>query len=105
MSLFHSEGSVLVDYFVELSELGRTVNTAEMKRLFHDSLTKYSANQAALTASPTGNGTEYKLGKFIIDPTYTDFIGMNFHPSYLLIFFLLKIVFRKVGSLYLNIAT
>lgn len=77
---FVSEGSVLVDYFVELTELGRTVSTADMKRLFHESLAKYTASQAALVgdtsaAIGTSNQTEYHIGKFVIDPNYTDFIG------------------------------
>lgn len=76
-----SEGSVLVDYFVELTELGRTVNTADMKRLFHESLSKYTANQAALVgdtsaaSNSNNNQTEYRMGSFVVDPNYTDFIG------------------------------
>lgn len=47
-----------------------------MKRLFHESLARYTANQVALGNEPApNNSTFYRMGKFDIDPKYTDFIG------------------------------
>ncbi|KAL1116310.1 hypothetical protein AAG570_005805, partial [Ranatra chinensis] len=75
------EGSVIVDYFVELSELGRSVSTADLRRLFHESVRRYAlateplalaAHDRAAIASE--NATRLKLGKFYVDPKYTDFI-------------------------------
>lgn len=33
-----SKGSVLVDYFVELTDLSQDINTLEIKRMFHEAL-------------------------------------------------------------------
>lgn len=35
-----SKGSVLVDYFVELTDLSQDINTLEIKRMFHEALRK-----------------------------------------------------------------
>lgn len=78
---FYSEGSILVDYFIELSELGRTVNTADMKRMFHDSLYRSTINSEALIGEASTvdsadlSNQQLRLGKFIVDPKYTDFVG------------------------------
>lgn len=65
-----SQGSVLVDYFVELQDLSQKINTQELKVLFHDSLRTYNAHR--------WNETKVKgpmrLGEFIIDPKSTDFV-------------------------------
>lgn len=58
-------GSVLVDYFVELTDVGRRVDTQEMKRLFHSSL----------SADPDAISSRLQLGSFLVDPKSTDFIG------------------------------
>jgi hypothetical protein len=58
--------SVLVDYFVELADVGRNVDTQEMKQLFHSSL---SADPEAVVSS------RLQLGSFVVDPKFTDFIG------------------------------
>lgn len=58
-------GSVLVDYFVELTDVGRRVDTQEMKRLFHNSL----------SADPDAVSSRLQLGSFLVDPKSTDFIG------------------------------
>jgi len=58
-------GSVLVDYFVELTDVGRRVDTQEMKRLFHNSL----------SADPDAVSSRLQLGTFLVDPKSTDFIG------------------------------
>jgi hypothetical protein len=59
-------GSVLVDYFVELTDVGRRVDTQEIKRLFHSSL---SADPDSIVSS------RLQLGSFVVDPKFTDFIG------------------------------
>ncbi|KAK0167859.1 hypothetical protein PV327_001714 [Microctonus hyperodae] len=65
-----SQGSILVDYFIELQELTQKVNTQELKVLFHDSLRAYNAHR--------WNETKVKgpmrLGEFVIDPKSTDFV-------------------------------
>jgi hypothetical protein len=58
-------GSVLVDYFVELTDVGRRVDTQEMKKLFHNSL----------SAGPDAVNSRLQLGSFLVDPKSTDFIG------------------------------
>jgi hypothetical protein len=58
-------GSVLVDYFVELTDVGHRVDTQEMKRLFHNSL----------SAEPDVVNSRLQLGSFLVDPKSTDFIG------------------------------
>lgn len=71
-----SEGSVLVDYLVELNEIGRQVDTQEIKRLFHQSLMDSSPknrepkslNQSAVAEA------RIALGQFEVDPKYTDFV-------------------------------
>ncbi|XP_065207036.1 mucin-5AC [Planococcus citri] len=68
-----SEGSVIVDYFVELSDLGRTVNTADMKRLFHETLVQEMVTSETFTLSNNSDYRQLKLGKFVIDPVHTDF--------------------------------
>lgn len=67
-----SEGSILVDYFVELANLEQNVNTQELKVIFHDSLRTYNANRW----NETKTKSSIKLGSFTIDPKYTDFVGM-----------------------------
>lgn len=57
-------GSVLVDYFVELTDVGRRVDTQDMKRLFHNSLSE----------DPDVVSSRLQLGRFLVDPKSTDFI-------------------------------
>ncbi|XP_055373027.1 putative mediator of RNA polymerase II transcription subunit 26, partial [Condylostylus longicornis] len=81
-----NKGSVLVDYFVELTNITENINTLELKRLFHDALI-----QTPLTIIPSstdndnyeqyreGKGEKlvketFMLGRFIVDPLSTDFI-------------------------------
>lgn len=75
-----------MDYFIELNDLGRQIDTLEMKRLFHDSLedaVKDNSDKYREGKSTDFNKTEIKLdgkftlGNFILDPTYTEFIGKN----------------------------
>lgn len=76
-----SKGSVLVDYFVELDDIPDTVNTLQIRRMFHDALKP--APQVNLTETgDQGHGSAvpqvketFLLGKFVLDPMSTDFIG------------------------------
>ncbi|XP_057330938.1 mucin-2 isoform X2 [Microplitis mediator] len=66
-----SQGSILVDYFVELQDLSQKINTQELKVLFHDSLRAYNAhrwNETKINKGPV------RLGNFVIDPKSTDFV-------------------------------
>lgn len=80
---FYSPGSVLVDYFVELTDLGRKVDTMELKVLFNEALSVAPAASARSIGKSeqlrdgSKNTTKLALGSFVIDPTYTDFIGMR----------------------------
>ncbi|KYQ46851.1 hypothetical protein ALC60_14142, partial [Trachymyrmex zeteki] len=65
-----SQGSILVDYFVELANLQQKVNTQELKVIFHDSLRTYNANQW----NETNMKGPLRMGMFTIDPKYTDFV-------------------------------
>ncbi|XP_076666269.1 uncharacterized protein LOC143367885 isoform X2 [Andrena cerasifolii] len=65
-----SEGSILVDYFVELDNLEQNVNTQELKVIFHDALRTYNTNRW----NDTNTKSSIKLGSFAIDPKYTDFV-------------------------------
>lgn len=74
-----SKGSVLVDYFVELSEIPKDINTLEIKRLFHEALAPV---QQKIDPKPEEEGVAqpivreaFKLGNFLVDPVSTDFIG------------------------------
>ena len=58
-------GSVLVDYFVELADVEHRVDTQEMKKLFHNSL----------SADPGAVSSRLQLGNYLVDPKSTDFIG------------------------------
>lgn len=74
-----SKGSVLVDYFIELNELQSEMNTTEIKRLFHESLTPVTTENETIMdedglPQPIIKET-FKLGNFIVDPVSTDFIG------------------------------
>jgi len=71
---------VLVDFFVQLNQLGRTVSTADIRRLFHETLQKEGNLGSSAQPLQYGNGGDYeglylKLGRFTVDPARTDFIG------------------------------
>lgn len=94
-----SEGSILVDYFVELTDIGQEVDTREIKQLFHEALQAqlppvnttslsladegedgWEDNGEVVAAAATDRKSSMKrLGNFIVDPSYTDFIGRNHH--------------------------
>ncbi|EZA60694.1 hypothetical protein DMN91_012715 [Ooceraea biroi] len=65
-----SQGSILVDYFVELANIQQKVNTRELKVIFHDSLRTYNANRW----NETSTKGALRMGIFTIDPKYTDFV-------------------------------
>ncbi|XP_072746366.1 uncharacterized protein [Anoplolepis gracilipes] len=65
-----SQGSILVDYFVELADVHQKVNTQELKVIFHDSLRTYNANRW----NETSTKGSLRMGMFTIDPRYTDFV-------------------------------
>lgn len=85
-----SKGSVLVDYFVELSVAeDKHISTLEMKKMFHDALKvapmkvepqindeELGENIDRTTSKPVIKET-YLLGHFKLDPVSTDFIGMT----------------------------
>ena len=77
-----SKGSVLVDYYVELSDIPKDINTLEIKSLFHDALTPAPEKSESLNdeeGSPQPIVKEaFKLGNFLVDPVSTDFIGKIF---------------------------
>lgn len=99
-----SQGSVLVDYFVGLSDVTRDLNTQEIKQMFHDALTTVPVSVVPLNgenglSDQLTNGNDfndsiddlddeikpqkmkdnYLLGKFVLDPMATDFIGTVFY--------------------------
>ncbi|XP_043276490.1 serine-rich adhesin for platelets isoform X2 [Venturia canescens] len=65
-----SPGSILVDYFIELTDLSQRINTQELKVIFHDSLRTYNSDvwNETLAKGPI------RLGKFALDPKSTDFV-------------------------------
>lgn len=102
-----SQGSVLVDYFIELNNVEERVDTADLKKMFHKSL--YSAKPGSVIETVTEASREefdpdvmlgdqpdeermnksdeqmtktidksagkLEIGKFVMDPAYTEFIG------------------------------
>lgn len=77
--LICSEGSVLVDYLVEFNEVGKMVNTQDIKRLFHESLTDIASKSSNREGKSLNESKAEKLtlGKFEVDTKYTDFIGRS----------------------------
>ncbi|XP_044734809.1 nuclear pore complex protein DDB_G0274915 isoform X2 [Chrysoperla carnea] len=81
-----SEGSVLVDYFVELNDLGRRVDTQELKRLFHEALRPVPLDDMNMSDAENNEDKseplhlrsemegKLNLGSFIVDPNFTDFV-------------------------------
>ena len=81
---------------MELTDIGQQVDTQEIKQLFHEALQAQlqTLNSSSLSLANEGdndwddNGDVIaaaatdrksalkKLGNFVLDPTYTDFIGM-----------------------------
>lgn len=95
-----SKGSVLVDYFVELANIPKDINTQEIKQMFHNALTTVPVSVASgdnatgadpfadegdevdeesnfddSQAKPLKIKESFLMGKFVLDPVATDFIG------------------------------
>jgi hypothetical protein len=59
-----SKGSVLVDYYVYFNDFEEQVSTSDLKIVLNQQL-----------EDPIGG--QIKLGRFTLDPHYTDFIGKS----------------------------
>lgn len=103
-----SEGSVLVDYFIELNNVEERINTLDLKKIFHKSLHEARPGSVVETVTTPRNDDEFdpdvmlgdqpdeermkksnekmtktidksagklEIGKFVMDPAYTEFIG------------------------------
>ncbi|XP_030378420.1 uncharacterized protein LOC115627027 [Scaptodrosophila lebanonensis] len=82
-----SKGSVLVDYYVEFSNITQDVDTLEIKQLFHDALKQPSMHSPPIISEledETNIAFEtlkqnqslnysYQMGKYLIDPVATEF--------------------------------
>lgn len=109
-----SQGSVLVDYFIELNKVEEKVDTLELKSLFHKSLHKAKPGSVVeslqkesneefdpnvmlgdqpdeermkksnekMTKTIDKSAGKLEIGKFIMDPAYTEFIGMYWNFSF-----------------------
>lgn len=103
-----SEGSVLVDYFIELNKVEETFDTLELKSMFHKSLHEASPGSVVdiveeehkeefdpnvmlgdqpdeermkksnekMSKTIDKSAGKLEIGKFVMDPAYTEFIGM-----------------------------
>lgn len=81
-----SKGSVLVDYFVELSDLPKDINTVEIKHMFHEALVPVQDRSQSGGDDEEGSPQPivreaFKLGNFLVDPVSTDFIGEQNNDS------------------------
>lgn len=71
-----------MDYLVELNNVSTQIDTRELKSLFNDalkdafakSLTNREPKASDIGSAEKENG-KLTLGNFVIDPTYTDFVG------------------------------
>jgi SEA domain len=82
-----SKGSVLVDYFVELADIPKDINTLEIKKLFHAALAPVEQKAEAIVDEEEGLPQPivreaFKLGNFMVDPISTDFIGNTIGLNY-----------------------
>lgn len=101
-----TEGSVLVDYFIELKEVEEKVNTLDLKKMFHKSLhdakpgsvveiikeepkdefdpdvmlgdqpdeERMKKSNEKMTKTIDKSAGKLEIGKFVMDPAYTEFI-------------------------------
>ncbi|XP_022821978.1 flocculation protein FLO11 [Spodoptera litura] len=101
-----SEGSVLVDYFIELKEVEERVDTLDLKKMFHKSLheakpgsvvetiteepkdefdpdvmlgdqpdeERMKKSNEKMTKTIDKSAGKLEIGKFVMDPAYTEFI-------------------------------
>lgn len=97
-----SKGSVLVDYFVELAEVPKEINTQEIKALFHSALLPAHMKEQQSEES-VGEGSPqpiikeaFKLGNYVVDPVSTDFIGELKENIYTIVISFLLIYFFMI---------
>lgn len=106
-----SQGSVLVDYFIELNDVEEKVDTLQIKKLFHKSLNdarpgsvveaieeepknefdldmmmgdqpeeeRMRKSNEKMTKTIDKSAGKLEIGKFVMDPAYTEFIGELYH--------------------------
>lgn len=110
-----SEGSVLVDYFIELKEVEERVDTLDLKKMFHKSLHEARPGSVVETVTEEPKDNDFdpdvmlgdqpdeermkksnekmtktidksagklEIGKFVMDPAYTEFIGELIIPTH-----------------------
>lgn len=109
-----SEGSVLVDYFIELKEVEERVDTLDLKKMFHKSLheakpgsvvetiteepkdefdpdvmlgdqpdeERMKKSNEKMTKTIDKSAGKLEIGKFVMDPAYTEFIGQYFSENH-----------------------
>lgn len=70
----------MVDYLVELNDVGKQVDTTDIKRMFHESLEdafirNTNREPKSKDLSEEKLDGKYSFGSFIVDPQYTDFVG------------------------------
>lgn len=102
-----SQGSVLVDYYIELNDVEDKVDTVDLKKLFHKSLhearpgsvvetvteepmegfnpdmmlgdqpdeERMRKSNEKMTKTIDKSAGKLEIGKFVMDPAYTEFIG------------------------------
>lgn len=104
-----SQGSILVDYFIELNDVEERIDTFDLKKMFHKSLHEARPGSVVEKVTEKSNEAEFdpdgmqgdqpdedrmkksdekmtktidksagklEIGKFVMDPAYTEFIGM-----------------------------
>lgn len=86
------EDGVSVDYYVELADISRDINTQEIKQMFHDALIEVPMTVVTLKSNATATSnvdmehiitdfsdkptkSNYLMGNFILDPLSTEFLG------------------------------
>lgn len=74
---YFSQGSVLVDYFVELEGVDRELTTTDVVKVFHKSL----LDSDPVDELPEDAPVSLRFGRYNIDPRYTDFKGSPNFPS------------------------
>jgi len=72
-----------VDYIVQLDTQAKQFDTQQLKNMFHESLghpyQRSYASEAEDTSNDISRPKALQLGKFEIDPDFTDFIGELFY--------------------------
>jgi hypothetical protein len=74
---------------VQLDTQAKELDTQQLKKMFHESLGHPYEKSAALEAEESSNDIDIsrpralQLGKFEIDPDFTDFIGECFAYTYI----------------------